>query len=137
MVILGLMRLASWLSGEPDLGSKLLEMPKHLIPVLPSKQESAYAQSLRPTLQTLFSAVHNSYHFKLTATSLDSSSSEKDHSIQGSWLETIETLLFTPESTHLQVNRDAYQSVSFVSADPARPMSQFLEMMQNLFWELP
>ncbi len=122
------MWVASWFSGVPGIGSKLLDTPKYLAYVLSSTTPTS---ALPTTLHTVLGATHDSRRPRsvdaLTPNSAkrDSQSLTLSSPAQANWVSTIEALLFTPDST----SRDRGAS--------KRPISEFLNTVQNAFWTLP
>lgn len=110
MLILGLMWVASWLSGFPSTGSKLLETPKYLTHVL-CHSRACQSTLDRTTLQTVLDV----------QSATRSNRPDADRTLQNNWLGAIEQLL-TPDP---QPER------------PSRPLSQFFNTMQSLFGQLP
>ncbi|WP_348242619.1 septal ring lytic transglycosylase RlpA family protein [Leptolyngbya sp. DQ-M1] len=104
------MWVASWFSGIPSLGSKLLDTPKYLTHVLCHSRvcQSTLPRSSSPHLAI---AAQNSLNFDLTA------SISHNHT-QSSWLNTVEELLLSSSSN-------------------SHHLSEFLDSMQSLFEQLP
>ena len=119
------MWVASWFSGIPNLGNKLLDTPKYLTHVLchsrVCQSTLPRSSSLQPTLGTLQNTSHFHIASPVTSDSDDHSTPQSSHAPQFSWIGTIEKLLLT----------------SIPSNDPAHPLSEFLGSMQSMFDQLP
>ncbi|MBD2079088.1 septal ring lytic transglycosylase RlpA family protein [Leptolyngbya sp. FACHB-17] len=104
------MWVASWFSGIPSLGSKLLDTPKYLTHVLCHSRvcQSTLPRSSSPHLAI---AAQNSLNFDLTT-------SDSHNHTQSSWLNTVEELLLSSSSN-------------------SHHLSEFLDSMQSLFEQLP
>lgn len=107
--------MASWFSGIPNLGTKLLETPKFLTHVLCHSRTCHAAvrssSSLHPlVLGTLY---------KPSSVSFDRSD---EHAVN-SWVNTIEALMFNADTAP--------------DSETAHPVSQFIDAMQSVFEQLP
>jgi rare lipoprotein A len=115
MLILGLMWVASWFSGVPNFGTKLLETPKFLTHVLCNSRVCHSTVLPSSSLQPLVlgTSQHSASIF------LDRS----EVSSQNNWLSTIESLLFNSEAAP--------------DIDTIHPVTQFIDAMQSVFNQLP
>lgn len=127
MLVLGLMWVASWFGGFPDLGHRLVETPKFLINVL-SRDITPTSKLVSHPVPTALDVAQISPRFKLSNT-FATNFAKPDRSEPANWLETIETLLFTPDSNNVDQE--------FQSDADDRPFSQFLGTVQSLLWSLP
>lgn len=132
MLILGLMWVASWFSGVPGIGSKLLDTPKYLAYVLSSTATSKPPLPTTPhsvlgvaRTSAIDSQLRSALDDALTPTleKRDPQSLNSNPSIQENWMTTIEALLFAPDASSDQ--------------DAKRPITQFFNTVQNAFWTVP
>ncbi len=109
MLILGLMWVASWFSGIPNVGNKLLDTPKYLTHVL---CHSGVCQSTPPRSSSL----------QLTSATTQNTPrvDSNDRALHPNWISTIEQLLMSP-----------------VPSEDKHSLSEFLGSMQSLFDQLP
>ncbi len=118
MLILGLMWVASWFSGIPSAGSKVLDTPKYLTHLL---CHSRVCQSTLARAQSALQASPSLQPILVTAQDSPRVASDLDnHPIQPNWVSTIEQLLLAP-------NPD----------DTSHPLTGLLDSMQSLFGQLP
>lgn len=125
------MWVASWFSGIPDLGSRLIETPKFLANVL-AGDTTPTAKLVSLPVRSMLNTVRDSADFKLTDASFDANFATVERSEPANWLETIETLLFTPDVSDPQIEQDFP-----TEALTDRPLSQLVGTVQSLFWGLP
>jgi len=127
------MWVASWFSGIPSVGNKLLDTPKYLTHVLchsrvcqstlpRTRSALQTSSSLQPTLSTL----QNTPRFQVASPALTSNSDEHStqqslRASQSSWIGAIEKLLLT----------------SIPSNDRTHPLSELLGSIQSVFDQLP
>ncbi len=114
------MWVASWFSGIPSAGSKLLDTPKYLTHVL---CHSRVCQSTLPrssSLHPTIAPVQNSFDVSsiILSDSNSSSTQRTKRASQANWISTIEQLLLTP-------------------SEDSHPLSEFLGSMQSLFGQMP
>lgn len=111
------MWVASWFSGIPNAGSKLLDTPKYLTHVLCHSRVCQSKLQASSSLHPTSAILQNTFDVSSTLTS-ESSAQRSPRTSQPSWISTIEQLLLTP-------NEDSH------------PLSEFLGSMQSLFGQLP
>ncbi|MGG6270571.1 septal ring lytic transglycosylase RlpA family protein [Leptolyngbya sp. AN03gr2] len=104
------MWVASWFSGIPSVGGKLLETPKFLTHVL---CQSRVCQSTLPQTR---SALQASSSLQLTIATVQHPSADRSEASQSNWLSAIEGLLLPPTEN---------------------PLNDFIGSMQSLFNQLP
>lgn len=138
MLILGLMWVASWFSGIPDLGSTLIEAPKFLSSVIRSTATPAQSRAL--PLHTLVNAVRDASLYTLTATTSHlPTSADTSRTVAAAsphWVATIENLLLPSASDTSLVATADFEPVALSVAE-TRPLSHLFDTMQHLFGELP
>lgn len=136
MLILGLMWVASWFSGIPDLGSTLIEAPKFLSSVIRSTATPSQSRTL--PLNALVNKVRDASLYTLTATTSHLPTSAEHSTVASAsphWVATIENLLL-PSASDPSLGATDFEPVALSVAE-TRPLSHLFDTMQHLFGELP